>query len=141
LTGVGDLTRLLRLPSEAPLSGPQEVATREVLGPSGEAWSADAGAPVLLLGDSFVNVFSQAELGWGTGAGLAEQLAFVLQRPVDRIALNAGGALTARRALVTALEQDPHRLRSVELVVYAFSERELSLGDWKPLPLPPVGAP
>jgi len=85
---------------------------------------------VLLLGDSFTNVYSDPSLGWGGGAGLAEQLGYHLQRPVDRIALNAGGAHAARQAL--AQEQGGTvRLAGKRVVIYQFAKRELSGGDWR----------
>ena len=39
-----------------------------------------------------------------------EQVSFFLQRPVDRIALNAGGALAARQALQRHLSDSTGRL-------------------------------
>jgi alginate O-acetyltransferase complex protein AlgJ len=138
--GVGDLARMLRLP-EAPglpeLFPPQEVTVQQVLDPLGSLARPDSGADVLLLGDSFTNVYSQAELGWGQGAGLAEQLAYRLGRPVDRIAVNAGGSHTTRERLADLLRADPGRLDGKEVVVYQFAVRELSAGDWKLIDLPP----
>jgi alginate O-acetyltransferase complex protein AlgJ len=91
---------------------------------------------VLLLGDSFTNVFSDEGLGWGGGAGLAEQLAYRLQRPVDRVAQNAGGAWAARQALRRELRSDPARLDGARVVVYQFAERELAFGDWREVEWP-----
>ena len=93
-------------------------------------WAPDPEAEILLLGDSFSNIFSQEALGWGGGAGLAEQLSFFLQRPLDRIVLNDGGAWKCRREL------DDVRLAGKRLVVWQFASRELSVGDWKILALP-----
>ena len=73
---------------------------------------------MLLLGDSFSAVYSQAELGWGTGAGLAERLSWHLGLPVDRIVRNAGGATAAREALAAALAAEPGRLDGVRVVVW-----------------------
>lgn len=138
--GVGDLARMLRLP-EAPglpeLFPPQEVTVQQVLDPLGSLARPDPASPILLLGDSFTNVYSQAELGWGQGAGLAEQLAFYLGRPVDRIAVNAGGSHTTRERLADLLRADPGRLDGKEVLVYQFAVRELSQGDWKLVDLLP----
>jgi alginate O-acetyltransferase complex protein AlgJ len=136
VSGTGDLARMLRLPEEAALFPPQAVTLQMVTTPDGGLWRPTAGAPVLLLGDSFTNVFSQAELGWGRGAGLAEQLSYHLGRPLDRIAVNAGGSHTTREALARALVSNPGRLDGVRLVVYQFAVRELSQGDWRPVELP-----
>lgn len=125
--GTGDLARLLELPPGSDLYPPQEVTVRAVLQPDGSPWRPDPAAEILLLGDSYTNVFSQDGLGWGTGAGLAERLSFHLRRPVDRIALNAGGAYASRHALA----RDLSRLEGKKLVIYEFSARELATGDWR----------
>jgi alginate O-acetyltransferase complex protein AlgJ len=105
---------------------------------------------VLLLGDSFSNVYSDraafargAGLDWGSGAGLAEQLSFALGRPVDRIVRNDDGAFATRRELAAELARAAargrDRLAGVRAVVWQFAERELAFGDWRPVEL--VAAP
>ncbi|HYN19460.1 MAG TPA: hypothetical protein VE078_00755 [Thermoanaerobaculia bacterium] len=129
--GVGDLGRMLELPPGQRLFAPQRVTVRPVLG-----WAPDPAAEVLILGDSYTNVYSRSDLGWGTGAGLAEQLAFHLQRPVDRIALNAGGAWASRQALARELASGRDRLAGKRVVVVEFAARELAFGDWRRIALP-----
>ena len=90
----------------------------------------------MLLGDSFSNVYSMSELGWGEGAGLAEQLAASLGRPIDKIAVNAGGAFGARERLVSELAEGRDRLAGKKIVIWQFAQRELAVGNWKTLPLP-----
>ncbi|HEX5716581.1 MAG TPA: hypothetical protein VF179_10505 [Thermoanaerobaculia bacterium] len=124
--GLGDLARMLELPPGQTLFPPQTVTVRRVPG-----WRPDPSAEVLILGDSYTNVYSRSDLGWGTGAGLAEQLAFHLRRPVDRIALNAGGAWASRQALARELAAGRDRLAGKKVVVVEFSARELSFGDWR----------
>lgn len=137
IQGRGDISAMLRLPDDQRLFPPQTVSVSAVTPADGSVWQSDPGAEVLLLGDSFTNVFSEAALGWGSGAGLAEQLSFFLARSVDRIALNAGGSNASRRALLDALVGDPDRLSTTKIVVYQFAMRELAVGDWPLLPLPP----
>jgi len=132
----GDLAALLRLPAGRPLYRAESVLTQRVLGPDGAPWTPDPAADILVLGDSFTNIYSQAELGWGQGAGFAEQLAYFLQRPVDRIAVNAGGPAAARERLAAAIAGGDDRLAGKRLVVYEFSVRELSSGDWRLVELP-----
>jgi hypothetical protein len=138
--GIGDLVRILELPPGQSLYGPQRVVVRQVLEPSGALWSPDPAAEILILGDSFTNVFSREDLGWGTGAGLAERLSALLGRPVDRIAVNAGGAHASRQALARDLAAGRDRLAGKRLVVYQFAARELAVGDWRRIDLP-GGAP
>lgn len=139
--GTGDLARMLRLPAGSALFPPQRVTVRRVSGPGGQPWRPDPAADVLLLGDSFSNVFSFAGLGWGEGAGLAEQLALLLERPVDRIAVNAGGALGTRQRLYRELAAGGGRLAGKRLVIYQFSTRELVVGDWRLLAAEPAAEP
>lgn len=144
VTNVGDIARMLKLPAGHALNRPAAVTIRPLV-PDRAAETNALDAPVLLLGDSFANIYSQPGLGWGTGAGLAEQLAFHLQLPVQRLALNAGGAHAARIELAQRLarhasagERDP--LAGVRVVVYEFAMRELSGGDWRFVDLPPLAA-
>lgn len=136
VAGSGDIVTMLLLPPSQTLFPSEEITVSTVLAADGRAWRPDPSAEILLLGDSFTNVSSSANLGWGSAAGLAEQLSFFLDRPVDRIALNAGGAAASRRALLEAIRTDPDRLTTKRVVVYQFATRELTGGDWPILPLP-----
>ena len=136
VTNAGDLADMLRLPQGSTLFPRESVEIHPVTETGGESWRADPDAEILFLGDSFTNIYSGADLGWGTGAGLAEQLSFMLQRPVDRMAVNAGGASTARQTLA----RSPGRLAGKRLVVYEFAMRDLASGDWKITPLPRIKA-
>jgi alginate O-acetyltransferase complex protein AlgJ len=134
IAGLGDLARMLELPQGQKLYAPQSVTVRRVLAPDGSdvsPWQPDPEAQVLLLGDSFTNVFAREDLGWGTGAGLAERLSFHLGQPVDRIAINAGGAHASREALARDLAAGRDRLTGKRVVVYQFADRELAVGDWR----------
>jgi alginate O-acetyltransferase complex protein AlgJ len=146
---LGDLTLQLNLPAGQRLYPPEAVTIEQVRHEDGRPWRPTRGAEVLLLGDSFSNVYSDPaafrserasdELGWGEAAGLAEQLSFALGRPVDRIARNAGGAYAARadlaREVAREAEAGRDRLAGVRVVVWQFAMRELAQGDWKEVPL------
>jgi alginate O-acetyltransferase complex protein AlgJ len=67
---------------------------------------------------------------------LAEQLSFELGAPVDKLAVNAGGAFGARERLLEELSSGTDRLAGKRLVIWQFAERELAVGDWKLLSLP-----
>ena len=134
--GLGDIAAMLRLPAGQELFAAERVTAQMVLDAAGRPWRRDPRAEVLLLGDSFSNIYSDPALGWGRGAGLAEQLACELGRPVDKLALNAGGAHATRAALARALAGDRARLEGKRVVVYQFATRELSGGDWRPVALP-----
>jgi alginate O-acetyltransferase complex protein AlgJ len=75
-------------------------------------------------------------MGWGEGAGFAEQLSYHLRRPLDRIVINAGGSHTTRQQLRRELARGKDRLAGKRLVIWQFAMRDLMEGDWKLLPLP-----
>ena len=134
-TNEGDTARLLDLGQRRPRYGPETVGITRIETPEGRAWAPDRSAEVLLLGDSFTNVYSLSSLGWGVSAGLAEQLSFALGRPVDRISQNDNGALAPRRLLAMEVARDAGRLDNTRVAVYQFAARELSQGDWRPMKL------
>ncbi|MDR3689821.1 MAG: hypothetical protein P4L46_10615 [Fimbriimonas sp.] len=131
VANVGDIAEMLKLPPGQTLFPKQEVLVRHVSNPDGSDWKPDRRADVLLLGDSFSNIYSVERMGWGRSAGLAEQLSYSLGRPVDTIAINAGGSFASRRALAQQLAQGVDRLAGKKVVVYEFSMRDLTEGDWK----------
>lgn len=131
LSSVGDIRKMLKLPRSRGSVDLEAVQIRQILSPDGELWSADRKADVLVLGDSFSTIFSMPSMGWGEAAGFAEQLAFYLQRPVDRIAQNDNGAFATREALLRETTTGGDRLKGKRLVVWQFAARELAFGDWK----------
>ena len=127
----GDIVGLLDLPAGWSPYPAETVDVRQVLTPDGRLWRADPTADVLLLGDSFANIFSLGAMGWGTAAGLAEQLSFALGRPIDRLVQNDNGAFATREALARELAGGRDRLAGKRVVVYQFATRELTHGDWR----------
>jgi hypothetical protein len=137
---VGDLVDMLKLPDEQAMFMPQAVRIHAVQDAEGNPWEPDPDAEILLLGDSFTNVFSLEGMGWGAAAGLAPHLALALQRPLDVIAQNDSGAFVTRRALARELAAGNDRLAGKRVVIWEFASRELSVGDWKRIELPEVAA-
>ena len=62
---------MLKLPEGQTLFLPQTVSVHQVIDGAGQPWEPDPEADVLLLGDSFTNMFSLDQMGWGETAGLA----------------------------------------------------------------------
>jgi alginate O-acetyltransferase complex protein AlgJ len=127
---LGDIAVMMKLPAGQKLYRRQEVTVQQVFC-SDMQWRPDREADVLLLGDSFSNVFSAGNLGWGEAAGLAEQLSVELGRPVDVIARNDAGAYATREMLSQELAQGRDRLAGKKLVIWEFAGRELASGNWK----------
>ena len=127
-SNIGDLVAMLKLPSNQDLYAAETVQVEEVE----PMVPVTREAEIVLLGDSFTNIYSSATLGWGQHAGLGEHLAYHLNAPVDVIAMNGGGA-TVRQELVRAARTG--RLLKTRALVYEFAVRDLYLEDWPPLPL------
>ena len=128
----GDIARMLDLPETATLFPAEAVWLRRIVLADGSSWRSARDADVLVLGDSFSNIYALESMGWGTSAGFVEQLSYVLRRPVDRLLQNDQGAFATREML----QRDPARLDGKRVVVYQFAVRELMFGDWRILQLP-----
>jgi alginate O-acetyltransferase complex protein AlgJ len=128
---LGDMAKMLKLPPSQNLYRPEKVTIHEVL--SGNAlWHPSKDADILLLGDSFSNIFSLEPAGWGESAGFAEHLSRALGgRPLDCILRNGEAAYVTRKILSRDLARGRDRLAGKKLVVWEFVERELAIGDWK----------
>jgi hypothetical protein len=135
VTAHGDTVALLGLPKNQILIPPQTVEIHPVL-QDGSPWKARADAEVLLLGDSFSNIYSLAAMGWGESAGFPEHLSAQLGRPLDTLIRNSDGAFATRQMLQKELASGNDKLKGKSLVIWEFSTRELSFGRWKDLPLP-----
>jgi len=128
---LGDIATMLKLRKNLGVLDEDVVTIRPVTDAAGVPWRPDPAAEVLLLGDSFANIYSLDMMNWGGAAGLAEQLNFALHRPVDTILRNDEGAYATREMLRRELAQGEDRLADKKVVVWQFAARELAVGDWK----------
>ena len=101
---------------------------------NGEVKSLDA--EVLILGDSFANIFSDDSLGWGDGFGLVETLAGYLQKPVDKIAVNNGGESGSRNLLMDELSSGYDKLANKKFVIWEFHYSEFAKEEWSHFSIP-----
>jgi alginate O-acetyltransferase complex protein AlgJ len=131
-SNVGDLAEMLELPT---LFTAQNVDTALVEKPNGKPWRTARSAEVLLLGDSFANIYHQEKLGWGANAGLGQRLSYHLRRPVDTMIRNDDGAFSTRLLLSEEIRQRIDRLATTRVLIWEFTARELSVGDWRFIPL------
>ena len=126
----GDIAAMLKLSKADKFFPPEKVTIRQVL--AGNAlWRPSKEADVLLLGDSFSNIFSFEAMGWGESAGFAEHLSVALRRPIDCILRNSDASFATREILSNELARGRDRLAGKKLVIWEFATRELSFGDWK----------
>jgi alginate O-acetyltransferase complex protein AlgJ len=128
---LGDIAMMLKLRQDQRVFDEEVVTIRPVVDIAGMPWRPDPAADVLVLGDSFANIYSSEEMGWGCAAGLVEQLSLALNRPVDAILRNDNGAYASREMLSRELAQGNDRLAGKKAVVWQFAARELTVGDWK----------
>jgi hypothetical protein len=140
ITNRGDLAAMMELPAGPRLLGNESVAVRQVITEGDMLWRIDTRADVLLLGDSFTNIYSLPAMGWGEAGGFAEHLSLALGRRLDTITRNDSGAWATRSLLAQELARGRDRLAGKRVVVWELASRELSLGDWRPVDLV-LGAP
>jgi len=133
---LGDIAVMLKLPADQTYFSREDEVIAPVLQPDGTSWQSSPNADVLLLGDSYCNIYSLAGMGWGEGAGFTEQLSAALQRPVEKIVMNAGGAYAARQQLYKEMMRGKDHLLGKKVVIYEFAVRDLSSGDWRLYDLP-----
>lgn len=129
ITARGDIANMLKLPDV------DDIFPRQTVEVVQYDTVPDRGADVLLLGDSFVNIYSLDAMGWGARAGFAETVAHELGRPIDVIARNDDGAHASRDALSGEFLHGRDRLAGKKVVVWEFAARELASGDWTDSPL------
>lgn len=129
-TSFGDLVKLLDLRSPGWIF-PQEAVELVPI----EGLDPSAKSPIALLGDSFVNVFSDPSLGFEPDdhdpanpqpmrAGFGHHLSIFLNQPLDVIAVNGGGATDARTQLARRFDDE---VRAKKLVVWVIACRDLLL--------------
>lgn len=135
IAGLGDIAAMLKLPPAPTTFSRERVTIHQVITRTG-IWRPAKDAEVLLLGDSFSNIFSLGAMGWGESAGFAEHLSRALgDRPLDYILRNSDGAFATREILQRDLARGRDRLAGKRWVIWEFAARELSMGDWKLLPM------
>jgi len=113
--------------------GPEETVIQQFTS-NGQALDfSDPNAEIVLLGDSFANIFSVNEdLNWGENGGLREHLTARFRQPVHAITMNDNGAFATRGALFELCKrQGTGFFKNKKAVIYEFAARELAVGDWK----------
>jgi alginate O-acetyltransferase complex protein AlgJ len=141
ITQHGDLAVMLGMPVDQQIFPQETVSIRKILEAGGEPWQPQETADVLVLGDSFSNIYSLGAMGWGEGGGFIEQLSYALQRPLDRITRNDNASYATREFLASEMAKGRDRLAGKRLVIYQFAVRELAVGNWKRIDLKPGTPP
>ncbi len=117
---IGDLVKKLEIEEHFK----EEEVTLQVV--SGK--TRDTKSPILLLGDSFVNIFGDPAIGFGDGsedrinAGFAEHLAAALKRPIDVIAKNGDASTGVRQDFG---KRPDNEVRAKKAVIWLIAARDL----------------
>lgn len=134
----GDLFDMLELPGWSQKFPESTITVEQVVdAETGELVKGDPKSPVILLGDSFANVFSVGMMKWGDHAGLGEHLAMHLGRSLDVIAVNGGAPTVTRRNLARR-----GSLGGKRLVIWTFATRDFidPASEWEIVKLREAGA-
>lgn len=89
---------------------------------------SDESSPVVLLGDSFTNIYHSESMGWGVNSGLAEHLGKELGMTIDTIAQN-GQASTGVRRTLAGRPGSATLMREKKVVIWAIAARDLFLSE------------
>ncbi len=144
---LGDLVEMLDLVDPADLFQAESQTLSIVQNTSKEGLPGqDRQSPVVLLGDSFVNIYNDPGIGFGKtegqpgggqpedgqqreapiGAGFAQHLALALQTPLDAYTANGGGATQVRKDFA---DQPDNVVRAKKIVVWVLASRDLLLSE------------
>ncbi|MEM7012366.1 MAG: hypothetical protein AAF585_12880 [Verrucomicrobiota bacterium] len=119
----GDLVDKLDLPAgryEEYETGIQQLQAPEI---------RDQDSPVVLLGDSFTNIYSAEEMGWGKDGGFAETLSAKLGIAIDTIAQNGQASTGVRKTLANRPGSAFQMREEKKLVIWAIAARDLFLSE------------
>jgi hypothetical protein len=128
----GDILRMIQVPQIENEFEPERIDCTQVINPIiNRPYQTDPNSEVLVIGDSFLRIYSREEPGAG---GFVENLAHELGFAISSI-VNDGGASTLVRQ---QLSRNPGLLTHKKVVVWEFVERDIRFGTegWQYVPLP-----
>jgi hypothetical protein len=128
----GDVLKMMRVPKIESCFEPETLECEQVIdSDTGKVYQDDPNSQVLVIGDSFLRIYSRDEPGV---AGFIEHLACGLGLPLTSV-VNDGGASTLVRQ---ELSRNPALLRNKKLVIWEFVERDIRFGaeGWQQVQLP-----
>ncbi len=128
----GDILQMVQVPPIERRFEPERIACTQVVNAAtGQPYHNDPNSEVLVLGDSFLRIYSQDE---PVGAGFVEHLGYELGFALAAI-VNDGGASTLVRQ---QLSRNPKLLANKKVIIYEFVERDIRFGTegWQIVPLP-----
>ena len=130
----GDVLKMMRSSQIENMFEPERLKCAQIVNATtAQLYENDPNSEVLVMGDSFLRIYSGDEPGSG---GFIEHLAFELGFPLASI-VNDGGASTLVRQ---ELSRKPALLRNKKLVIWEFVERDIRFGmeGWQQVLLSPL---
>jgi hypothetical protein len=125
---VGDIVDTLHLPANQKLFLPQEITIHRILDAKTKQtrpWREDS--DVIFIGDSFSNIYSVQQMGWGDSAGFPYQLSRHLGRDLDALIKNGGAASELREKLAERAQP----LKGKRVVIWEVAAHELTVSNWQ----------
>ncbi len=129
----GDLVGMLDLIDAGTIYPEERVKLHRIIDAAkGTPLASDPSSEIVVLGDSFVNIFEDPALGFALeeetsiGAGFSSHLAAAIGRPVQTIAINGGGATAVREAFVKLPVKE---IAAKKTIVWVLSARDVLLPE------------
>jgi alginate O-acetyltransferase complex protein AlgJ len=95
---------------------------------------SDPESPVLVLGDSHLQVFRRGGNMLATQAGFVDHLQMLLPTSVEEFTMQAGGADGPRVEIARATAKNPGFWAKKKVAIWLFTAREFTQGKWRPIP-------
>lgn len=95
---------------------------------------SDPKSPVLVIGDSHLQVFRKGGNMLATQGGFIDHLQVLLPTTVEEITMQAGGADGPRVEIARATAKNPEFWASKKVVIWVFTAREFTQGKWRVIP-------
>jgi len=127
----GDLLRMIQAPPIERAFPPEAIECEQVIDDAtGEPCRDDPQSPVLVIGDSFLRIYSEEEPG---AAGFVAHLARELGFAVASLVNDGGGSTLVRQQLA----RKPALITGKKVLVWEFVERDIRFGieGWQDVPL------
>lgn len=95
---------------------------------------SEPASPVLVMGDSHLQVFRKGGNMLATLGGFIDHLQVDLACPVEEITMQAGGADGPRVEIARTTSKNPDFWVNKKIVIWVFTAREFTQGKWRVIP-------
>lgn len=96
--------------------------------------NSEPSSPVLVIGDSHLQVFRKGGSMLSTLSGLIDHLQVGIACPVEEITMQAGGADGPRVEIARTTSKNPDFWKNKKVVIWVFTVREFTQGKWRVIP-------